>query len=206
MLNRATAVACLFLMTCPGASADPETRVPHPLPPAWISDYDYAAERRGPDPVPNGWVTDYDYSTGLSDYLVAQYELARRQGQAAYAYIYRDASKHCKHIRELAGREPLQGAFDGVRVVMLDIEQLYSDHQERNPDEEFTLGRWAPVILKVSSNGHLTEPVIYPDFYIFHLNAIPERRLRRQSVKNMENKLYLEKQLARRMVEYFDQK
>lgn len=120
-----------------------------------------------PRVVPYGWIADYDYKSDLKQYLRHQYDSARLEGATAYMYLFTDSDWHCVRIRQMMRNELLVVAFGETRITMLNydrIKWLYRQHAQAI----FDPGIEAPIFVKISISGDLTEVIAYPELYLFH--------------------------------------
>lgn len=152
--------------------------------------------------VPVNWIADYDYVSDLNRYLKARSDAAREEGKVAYAYFFTDEYKHCRDVRRLMNKQRFQETQTNVVMIMLNYDYFRRSFLEF-PKEQFSFGFRHPLVLRVTPDGHLSPPILLPADYIFHPRYVRDRHVSRLLRKNLQNPLYRERMLEKRMRDYF---
>ncbi len=137
-----------------------------------------------PKLIPGGWVENYGYQSSLKSYLKRQYELASQMGQRTYVYLYSDWSKDCRNLRRLLKQNRFNSAFNGKRIVMLDIAKLRKQQgikNRSNHNQKRQLAVWSPLITAVNGDGEFHAKYFYPGIYLAHDAFTDEYRARNQT-------------------------
>jgi hypothetical protein len=120
-------------------------------------------------------MADYDYTSNIWTYLRYQYNSAVVEGATAYIYIYSDRDPHCVRIRKMVAKGQISGAFEDVRVTMLNYNRLLRLYRTKGKSSvSFYPADWGPALVKIAKDGGLTDAVMYPDLYLFHTDRLVE--------------------------------